>query len=125
MSESFENPMGLCGFEFIEFSATEEGTLEPILEMSGFTKVAVHRSKNVHLYRQGGINLLINYEANSNAYYFAQEHGPSACGMAFRVKDAQFAYNRALELGAQPVDIPTGPMELRLPAIKGIGGAPL
>lgn len=125
MSENFANPMGLCGFEFIEFSATEEGTLEPILQMSGFTKVAVHRSKNVHLYRQGDINLLINYEQNSNAYYFAQEHGPSACGMAFRVKDAQLAYKRALELGAQPVEIPTGPMELRLPAIKGIGGAPL
>jgi 4-hydroxyphenylpyruvate dioxygenase len=45
--------------------------------------------------------------------------------MAFRVKDAHIAYNRALELGAQPVEIPTGPMELRLPAIRGIGGAPL
>eukprot|EP01036_Dinobryon_divergens_P005833 gene5833-7731_t len=45
--------------------------------------------------------------------------------MAFRVKDAQAAYARVLELGAQPMDIPTGPMELRLPAIKGIGGAPL
>jgi len=45
--------------------------------------------------------------------------------MAFRVKDAHLAYNKALELGAQPIEIPTGPMELRLPAIKGIGGAPL
>ncbi len=50
---------------------------------------------------------------------------PRACGLAFRVKDAHKAYNRALELGAQPIEIPTGPMELRLPAIKGIGGAPL
>jgi 4-hydroxyphenylpyruvate dioxygenase len=49
--------------------------------------------------------------------YFALEHGPCAAGMAFRVKDAHVAYNRALELGAQPVEIPTGPMELRLPAI--------
>ena len=57
--------------------------------------------------------------------YFCDEHGPSACGMAFRVKDSQHAYARALELGAQPMDIHTGPMELRLPAIKGIGGAPL
>ena len=45
--------------------------------------------------------------------------------MAFRVKDAHKAYERALEMGAQPIEIPTGPMELRLPAIKGIGGAPL
>jgi 4-hydroxyphenylpyruvate dioxygenase len=125
MSDIFENPMGLCGFEFIEFASNTPGVLEPIFEMSGFTKVAKHRSKEVHLYRQGDINLLINYEPTSNAYYFAQEHGPSACGMAFRVKDSQAAYARALELGAQPVDIPVGPMELRLPAIKGIGGAPL
>ena len=125
MADLFDNPMGLCGFEFIEFAATEPGILEPIFEMTGFTKVAVHRSKNVHLYRQGGINLLVNYEPKSSAYYFAQEHGPSACGMAFRVKNSQQAYKRALELGAQPLDMPVGPMELRLPAIKGIGGAPL
>jgi 4-hydroxyphenylpyruvate dioxygenase len=59
------------------------------------------------------------------AYYHAEEHGPCACGLAFRVQDSQFAYERAIEMGAQPVDIPTGPMELRLPAIRGIGGAPL
>jgi len=125
MSDLFENPMGLCGFEFIEFAAPECGVLEPVFEMAGFTKVATHRSKQVDLFRQGDINLLINCDPKSDAHYFAQEHGPSACGMAFRVRDAQQAYARALELGAQPVDIPTGPMELRLPAIKGIGGAPL
>ncbi|MDC9719930.1 MAG: 4-hydroxyphenylpyruvate dioxygenase [Gammaproteobacteria bacterium] len=125
MTDIFENPMGLCGFEFIEFCAMERGVLEPAFAMTGFTKVASHRTKQVDLYRQGGINLLINYEPASNAYYFAQEHGPSACGMAFRVKNSAVAYERALELGAQPIDIPVGPMELRLPAIKGIGGAPL
>lgn len=125
MTDLFENPMGLCGFEFVEFASTEPGVLEPVFEMIGFTKVAEHRSKDVHLYRQGDINFLINYEIGSNAYYFAQEHGPSACGMAFRVRDSHKAYQRALELGAQPIEIPTGPMELRLPAIKGIGGAPL
>ncbi|MEZ5627483.1 MAG: VOC family protein [Rhodocyclaceae bacterium] len=77
------------------------------------------------LYRQGDINFIINSEPRSVASYFAAEHGPSACGLAFRVRDAHSAYKRALELGAQPVDIPTGPMELRLPAIRGIGGAPL
>jgi len=125
MSKTIENPMGLCGFEFIEFASTKRGELEPVFEMTGFNKVAEHRSKDVTLYRQGGINLLLNYEKNSNAYYFAQEHGPSACGMAFRVEDSQIAYQRALDLGAQAIEIPTGPMELRLPAIKGIGGAPL
>jgi 4-hydroxyphenylpyruvate dioxygenase len=125
MSDLFENPMGLCGFEFIEFCSIDRGVLEPVFEMTGFTKVASHKTKQVDLYRQGGINLLINYEPASNAYYFAQEHGPSACGMAFRVKNSRVAYERALELGAQPIEIPVGPMELRLPAIKGIGGAPL
>ncbi len=125
MSDLFENPMGLCGFEFVEFTAPEKGTLEPVFEAMGFEKVAHHRSKDVDLWRQGGINFIANYEPKSPAAFYAEEHGPSACGMAFRVKDAQFAYNKLLELGAQPMDIPTGPMELRLPAIKGIGGAPL
>ena len=125
MSDLFENPMGLDGFEFVEFASPEAGVLEPVFKALGFTAVARHRSKNVTLYRQGDINFILNEEPNSHAYYFAQEHGPSACGMAFRVKDSHQAYARALELGAQPLEIPTGPMELRLPAIKGIGGAPL
>ena len=125
MPELFDNPMGLDGFEFVEFASPTPGVLEPLFELLGFTKVAIHRSKRVSLYRQGGINFIINEEPNSQAAYFAEEHGPCACGLAFRVLDSHVAYARALELGAQPVDIPTGPMELRLPAIKGIGGAPL
>jgi 4-hydroxyphenylpyruvate dioxygenase len=93
--------------------------------MLGFTEVARHRSKDVSLYRQGDINFIVNREPKSAAAYFSAEHGPSACGMAFRVRDSHQAYERALELGAQPMEMPTGPMELRLPAIKGIGGAPL
>lgn len=118
------NPMGLCGFEFVEFAAPQPGILEPMFEKLGFSLVARHRSKNVVLYRQGQINFIVNHEPG-HAAFFASEHGPSACGLAFRVRDAHKAYKRALALGAQPVEIPTGPMELRLPAIKGIGGAPL
>jgi 4-hydroxyphenylpyruvate dioxygenase len=125
MTEPFQNPMGLDGFEFVEFASPRPGVLEPVFHALGFEPVARHRSKNVTLYRQGGINFILNEEPKSLAAYFAQEHGPSACGMAFRVRDAHHAYRRALELGAQPIEIPTGPMELRLPAIKGIGGAPL
>ncbi len=125
MTDLFENPMGLDGFEFVEFASPEPGVLEPVFRSLGFEAVARHRSKNVTLFRQGGINFIVNEQPGSHAAYFAQEHGPSACGMAFRVKDAHKAYERALDLGAQPIDIPTGPMELRLPAIKGIGGAPL
>ncbi|MBB3061100.1 4-hydroxyphenylpyruvate dioxygenase [Microbulbifer rhizosphaerae] len=125
MSDLFENPMGLDGFEFVEFTAPEKGILKTVFEAMGFEKVARHRSKDVELWRQGDINFITNYEPNSHAYYYAQEHGPSACGLAFRVKDAKFAYGEALKKGAQPVDVATGPMELHLPAIKGIGGATL
>ena len=125
MADLFENPMGLMGFEFVEFASPVAGVLEPIFERLGFSEVARHNSKDVSLYRQGGINFIINREPRSQAAYFAAEHGPSACGMGFRVRNSRIAYARALELGAQPVEIPTGPMELRLPAIKGIGGAPL
>ena len=125
MADLFENPMGLNGFEFVEFASPKPGVLEPLFEMMGFTAVAKHRSKNVTLYRQGEINFILNEEPESYVAYFAEEHGPCACGMAFRVADSHYAYASALELGAQPVEIPTGPMELRLPAVKGIGGAPL
>ncbi len=125
MADLFDNPMGLCGFEFVEFASPTPGLLEPIFEKMGFSLVARHRSKEVLLYRQNDINFIVNNEPKSEAGYFAAEHGPSACGLAFRVRDSHKAYNRALELGAQPIEIGTGPMELRLPAIKGIGGAPL
>jgi 4-hydroxyphenylpyruvate dioxygenase len=125
MADLFDNPMGLDGFEFVEFASPEPGVLEPVFDALGFSPIARHRSKDVTLYRQGDINFILNAEPKSVAYYFAQEHGPSACGMAFRVRDAHKAWRRAMELGAQPIDIPTGPMELRLPALKGIGGAPL
>ena len=125
MSDLFENPMGLMGFEFVEFASPTPGVLEPVFEMLGFTRVAEHRSKDVSLYRQGDINFIVNREPHSVASYFAAEHGPSACGLAFRVKNSRIAYERALDRGAQPVELRTGPMELHLPAIKGIGGAPL
>ncbi len=123
MTDLFENPLGLDGFEFVEFCAPEKGMLEPVFAAMGFTLIARHRSKDVQLWRQGAINLIANYEPGSPAAYFAAEHGPSACGMGFRVKDAPLAYRLARERGAEPVEVRTGPMELRLPAIRGIGGS--
>ena len=123
--EHQDNPMGLDGFEFVEFAAPKRGILEPVFRTLGFEHVADHRSKAVQLWRQNDVNFVVNYEPRSNAWYHAEEHGPCASGMAFRVADAHLAYSRALALGAEPMDIPTGPMELRLPAIRGIGGAPL
>jgi len=125
MADLFDNPMGLMGFEFVEFASPTPNVLEPLFEKLGFSLVARHRSKDVVLYRQGDINFIVNREPRSLAGYFAAEHGPSACALAFRVRDSHKAYARALELGAQPIEVPTGPMELRLPAIKGIGGAAL
>lgn len=118
-----DNPLGLDGFEFVEFCAPEKGVLEPAFERMGFTRIAHHRSKDVDLWRQGGINFVVNYEPRSPAAYFAAEHGPSACGMGFRVRNAAEAYAEALHRGAEPVETKTGPMELRIPGIRGIGGA--
>lgn len=123
MADLFENPIGLDGFEFVEFSAPTKGILEPVFQSMGFSKVAVHRSKDAELWRQGEINIILNYEKGSPAYYYAAEHGPSACGMGFRVRNARKAYAEVLARGAQPIEVSAGPMELKLPAIKGIGGA--
>jgi len=124
-SSRWENILGTDGFEFIEFVSPTPGVLEPVFELMGFSKVANHRSKNVQLFRQGNINFIVNNEKGVAASYFADEHGPSPYSMAFRVKDSHIAYKKAIELGAEPVDVPTGPMELKLPAIKGIAGAPI
>lgn len=121
----FDNPMGLCGFEFVEFAAPDPQVLRAVFRRLGFTHVATHRSKQVELWRQGFINFVLNAEPGSPAAYFADEHGPSACGLAFRVKNAPAAYRRALDLGARPFPSEPGPMELRIPAITGIGGAPI
>lgn len=123
MTDLFDNPLGLDGFEFVEFCAPNCGVLEPVFTCMGFAHIATHRSKDVDLWRQGEINLIANYEPRSHAAYFAAEHGASACGMAFRVKNAQAAYAAAIERGAEPVEAKTGMMELRIPAIRGIGGA--
>ena len=123
MTDLFENPVGLDGFDFIEFSAPEKGHLEKVFETIGFTLVARHRTKDVELWRQGGINLITNYEPKSAAWYFAREHGPSACGMGFRVRDARKAYDYLIKQGAEPVSVQTGPSELHIPAIRGIGNS--
>ena len=125
MADLFENPMGTDGFEFIEYTAPNPELLGALFEQLGFTLVARHRSKDVALYRQGGVNFIVNREPDSFAQSFARVHGPSACAFAIRVKDAAKAYQRALDLGAKPFHGKVGPMELNIPAIQGIGGAPL
>jgi 4-hydroxyphenylpyruvate dioxygenase len=123
MADLFENPMGTDGFEFVEYTAPDPELLRTLFERMGFPVTARHRSKNVTLHRQGDVNFVINAEPGSFGQRFAQQHGPSACAMAFRVRDAARAFRRAVELGATPVASPVGPMELTIPAIEGIGGS--
>jgi 4-hydroxyphenylpyruvate dioxygenase len=115
--------MGTDGFEFVEYTAPDPDLLRRLFDRMGFPAIARHRSKNVTLHRQGDINFIINAEPASFGQQFARAHGPSACAMAFRVRDAAFAYRRALELGARPGPATAGPMELNIPCIEGIGGS--
>jgi 4-hydroxyphenylpyruvate dioxygenase len=121
MADLFENPMRTDGFEFVEYTAEDTAALGALFESMGFSAVARHRSKDVTLYRQGGVNFIVNAEPASFAQSFARLHGPSVCAMAFRVADAAQAYERAIKLGAWGYQGKVGPMELNIPAIKGIG----
>src|SRR5450755_3038854 len=123
MGDLFDNPMGTDGFEFVEYTAPDTAALGRYFERMGFRAVARHRSKAVTLYRQGGVNFIVNAEPDSHGSRFAKAHGPSACAMAFRVQNAGKAYARALELGDKPFHNQVGPMELNIPAIEGIGGS--
>jgi len=117
----WDNPLGTDGFEFVEYAAPDPAALGRLFEQMGFAAIAKHRSKNVLLYRQGDINFIVNAEPGSFAQGFARVHGPSICAMAFRVKDAGRAYAKLIEQGAWGVEAHPGPMELSIPAIKGIG----
>jgi 4-hydroxyphenylpyruvate dioxygenase len=120
-----ENPMGTDGFEFVEYAAPDPELLRGLFTKLGFPAVARHRRKNVTLHRQGDINFIINAEPNSFAEQFARDHGPCACAMAFRVKDAKAAHVRALRLGATDVKSDVAEGELDIPCIEGIGGSRL
>lgn len=122
--ENYLNPMQTDGFEFVEFASPQKGKdLEQIFSKMGFKLVAKHRSKQVLLYRQGDINFVINNDLGSFAENFANKHGPSACAMAIRVKDADFALNRAISLGAKPHQTSINEGESTIPAIYGVGGS--
>ena len=124
MADLFDNPMGLMGFEFVEFASPTPNLLEPLFEKLGFSwspaplqgRGAVPPGRH-QLHRQP--------RAEEPRRLLRGRARSVRLRLAFRVKDSHKAYARALELGAQPIEMPTGPMELRLPAIKGIGGAAL
>lgn len=118
-----DNPMGTDGFEFIEYAAPDPAALDTLFRALGFVAVARHRSKEVTLYRQGEVNFILNAEPESFAQSFARVHGPSICAIALRVRDARAAAERAKALGADVVHGNVRPMELNIPAIRGIGGS--
>jgi 4-hydroxyphenylpyruvate dioxygenase len=120
-----ENPMGTDGFEFVEYTAPDIELLRSLFTKMGFPEVARHKTKNVTLHKQGDCNFVINAEPGSYAEHYARDHGPSACAMAFRFRDAKAAHERALQLGATNIEVKVGDGELNIPAIQGIGGSRL
>jgi len=121
MPDLWENPMQTDGFEFIEYAAPDAAAMAAVFLRMGFTPIARHRHKDVTLFRQGEINFVLNAEPDSFAQRFGRLHGPSVCAIAFRVRDAASAYQRALGLGAWGYAGHAGPGELNIPAIKGVG----
>ncbi|MCH8491810.1 MAG: 4-hydroxyphenylpyruvate dioxygenase [Idiomarina sp.] len=122
------NPLGTDGFEFVEYTAADAkgiDALKQLFTQLGFTEVAKHRRKDVWLYKQNDINFIVNGQPSSHAEAFAREHGPSVCGMAFRVSDANVAMAHALENGAKEFKADVGAMELNIPAVYGIGESAL
>ena len=118
------NPLGTDGFEFVEYTAADSEGIEQLKALFvslGFAEIAKHRSKEAWLYRQGDISFIVNAQPHSQAEGFAKVHGPSVCGMAFRVQDANVALKQALDNGGEEYKTEIGPMELSIPAIYGIG----
>jgi 4-hydroxyphenylpyruvate dioxygenase len=117
-----DNPLGIAGLEFVEFSSPDPASLATLFGRLGFVPVARHVSKVVTLYRQGSMNFLINAEPDSFASRFAETHGVGICAIGIRVVDAQTAHERAVDYGAWDFEgEKIGPNELAIPAIQGIG----
>ncbi|MFD0666457.1 VOC family protein [Ramlibacter sp. MAHUQ-53] len=117
------NPLGLEGIEFIEYATLRPQALGQVLETMGFRPVARHRSREITLYRQGRMNLVVNAHPD-DARASATEGGhPVLSAVAFRVHDARAAHARCLELGAWETPSHAGAMELNIPGIRGPGGA--
>jgi 4-hydroxyphenylpyruvate dioxygenase len=118
-----DNPMGTDGFEFVEYAHPRPEALHALFKLMGYAPVARHRTRKITVYRQGDINYLVNEEPGTHGFAFVAAHGPCAPSMAFRVVDANKAYERAIALGAEPADVPSAQKTLDVPAIKGIGGS--
>lgn len=125
MSEQRPNPLGVQQFEFIEYAAPDASVLHDLFAKLGFTAVARHKNRPVTLYRQGGINFLVNETPDSFASDFAAKHGPACTGFALRVSDPEKARQAALANGAEAIDHKPDTLALDMPCIAGIGGSVL
>ena len=113
------NPLGLEGVEFIEYATSKPQALGQVLETMGFRPISRHRSREVLLYRQGAINIIVNAHSSGTALTQA----PVITAIALRVRDAAAAYRRALERGAWAVPARVEVMELNIPAVHGVGAS--
>jgi 4-hydroxyphenylpyruvate dioxygenase len=118
-----DNPVGLDGVEFVEYATSKPQALGQVLEMMGFRPVARHRSREVLLYRQGDINIVVNAHPRDAEGATHGDTAPAISAVALRVRDARAAYRYVLEHGGW--EVPTHPeaMELNIPAIHGVGGS--
>ena len=119
------NPLGLAGIEFIEYATTRPQALGQVLEMMGFRPVARHRSREVLLYRQGGMNVVINAHVGDQPSMRAPTDQPTISAIALRVRDAAAAHQYAIDRGAWAVPAKVAVMELNIPAIHGVGASRL
>lgn len=119
------NPAGLEGVEYVEYRTARPQALGQVLELMGFRPVARHRSREVLLYRQGPMNVIINAHAGSGSHAQPLPEVPVIAALALRVRDAAAAHQRALDLGAWDVPVQVAPMELHIPAVHGVGASRL
>ena len=117
------NPLGLEGIEFIEYATSKPQALGQVLEMMGFRPIARHRSREVMLYRQGPMNVIVNAHDAGLSHTVSPEEKPMIAAIALRVRDAQLAYNQTLDLGAWAVPTQVAVMELNIPAVHGVGSS--
>ena len=115
------NPLGMDGIEFIEYATSQPQALGALLQQMGFAAVARHRSREVMLYRQGSMNLIVNSHPDALPGLASPDSTPAIAAMAFRVRDAGVAYRHCLERGAWEMPTRASAMELNIPGIHGVG----
>ena len=125
MTITNENPLGLDGFAFVEFTSPEPAAMKALFEQMGFVAASTHPTKAVTRYKQGRINLLVNDEPTGQVAEFRAAHGPSANGMAFGVADVEAAYAEALKRGAVAADAGKTVLGEGARVLEGIGGSML